>query len=139
MTAKERAIKKLTEKIEKETGKKVVFEAKEETAAPSKKEEKAAATNKPTLGNIMPESSIMLMNEYLQETFADLEAQVSELKGMKISKDAQASTEDYYKKIEKAQFDLKQIARVCQYASNTVVANKFDKALLDAILNNKQA
>jgi hypothetical protein len=130
MAIKEKIVEKLVEKIEKETGRKPILKSKEE--------KEVTTANKLTLGNVMPESSIMLMNEYLQEMFLDLEEQISELKNIKITKNAQASTEDYYKKIEKAQFDLKQIARICQYASNTIRANKFDKTLLDMILNNKQ-
>jgi hypothetical protein len=133
-------IKALKEKIEIITGKKVIFLEKKEEEKVDAPKERIIDTNSPTLGNIVPDSSIKAMESYLDTVLADIAAEVESLTAIKkdITKGATAGGEDYYAKIEKLCFNIKQVARVAQYCNNTIVANKFDKELLDKILNNKQ-
>jgi LysM repeat protein len=140
-------IKNIEEKLQKLTGGKIIYSEKKEEIKKEKTSEatetietkEAPSTSAPILGNIIPDSSIKAMDTYLSEILTDIQEEVAELQAIKkdLTKKATAGSEDYYTKIEKLQFNVKQIARLAQYASNTIKANKFDKELLDKILNNK--
>jgi len=130
----------IEEKLAKLTGKQVIYlEKKEEIEIEVPAEKEAPSTSTPILGNIIPDSSIKVMDSYLATVLGDIAEQVAELQTVRksLTKKATAGSEDYYAKVEKCQFNLKQVARLAQFASNTIIANKFDKELLGKILDNK--
>lgn len=100
----------------------------------SKKEVDASA---PILGNIIPSSSIKEIEAYVEKTLGEIEASVKELRALKksIGSSAEATGENWKQKTERLKFNIAQVGRIGQYCNNTILANKFDKALLAKIIN----
>lgn len=147
----------MKEALERLTNKKVIFktnnkmknlkEAKDNEAPIVAKAapEKVTNTDTATLGNIIPGSSIMAIETYLDSVMVDIEKEVeairSSVEGIKAEINASSgmSDVDYYERanVDKLTFLIKQVARLGQYSRNSIAANKFDKQLLDMIFDQK--
>lgn len=137
---------KLTEakKEEKEEKEEKTEESVEDTTS-TKSDEAAlkAATedaSEPILGNIIPASVIKEIDAYVTNTLAEIDKATTQLRAIKkqITSGATASNEDFSTLTDRIAFLVKQLSRVALYSNNTIKANKFDKALLDKIFDQKE-
>lgn len=133
--------------LEKASGRKVTLvEAKEESSkekkvikAVAKAAEVAPANIEKTAAGIIPPSAIQTIQAFMDETLASITEGVEELQEMKIDANTIASGEDFYDKAQDLQDSIKQVARMCTFVKNTIIAKKFDANLLDKIVSYKNA
>jgi hypothetical protein len=157
MKNKDKTIALLEAKIEKLTGKKIVYKEKvncscKSTLTEAKKEEKTskekesketkAATsnaNEPILGNIIPTSVIKEIEDYVNNTLAEIDKATTQLRAIKkqIATGATASNEDFSVLTERISFLVKQLSRLAAFTNNTIKAEKFDKTILNKIFDQK--
>lgn len=124
----------------------LVTEAKDKEETPKEKKvekatEKAAdvapASIETTAAGIIAPASIEAIRIFVADTIINLEQDLLDLKAIQLDANTTVSAEDYYVKAEDIQKDVKQLARIATYVKNTIIAQKFDKELLDKIISYK--
>lgn len=122
------------EKDEKEEDK----ETEKEEDAPNAKDQAEEVVTGPTAASIIPGPSIKIIQAFVDTTLSGIDASTKELKELKkkLGADATATGEDWAQKTQRLQDNITRLRRIAQFVNNTIVAQKFDKNLLDRVLNS---